>query len=343
MTEFLYDVSNHQLATPSLDGWSGLIVKASEGSGFRDPRFRQHIDRAINAGKLHAGYHFLRSDSPVRDQFNTFASVCPKDIAAIPDIEHIVQNNRVVSAPTPAQSAEFTDRLLQAGYNVPMHYLPPWYWRSWGKPDISEWCEFLWPSYYPDYVARPREQGWAMIPNSVKLPFGGAKAVPLVQFTSSPLDQNASEWSFQDLWNLFAGRGAGGGKGKWEMGYDLSVQKLDATPQGDEFIEDEVIIPWQAGETRVQAVWVTLHGRANPLIDPAKGYGADNRVPIQFKYAHWVGANGDIVGEFLPEDSKVSGYHWDSGGQEAPNNAKKLVFVYNSPLPLRAAVESVTQ
>lgn len=347
MTLWLYDVSNHQSTTPSLDGWDGLIAKASEGSGFRDGRFRQHIDKAINAGKIHGAYHFLRSDSPVKDQFNTFASVVPTDIAAIPDIESIKdRTGRIISAPTPAQSAEFTDRLLQAGYTVPLHYLPPWYWSGsvggWNRADISAWCRFLWPSWYPDYVARPRETARKMLPNSVWLPFGGAKGVPLVQFTSSPLDQNASEWKFEEMWNLFAGRAPGGGKGEQEMGYDLAVQKLDATPQGSEWYEDEVIIPWQKGATAVQAVWVTLHGRANPLVDPTKGYEADNRVPIKFRYAHWVGADGEVVGEFLPNGYVAPGYHWDSGGVEAPDDAKKLVLVYNSPTPLSAAVESQT-
>jgi hypothetical protein len=346
MTLWLYDLSNHQSSTPSLNGWDGVIAKASEGSGFKDVRFRQHIDAARNAGKIHAGYHFLRSDVSVKSQFENFASVCPRDIAAIPDIEsHKDRSGRVVSAPTPQQAAEFTDRLLQAGYNVPMHYLPPWYWSgpvgNWNRAYIGDWCTYLWPSWYPDYTARPRETAWRMVPNSVRLPFGGAKAVPLVQFTSSPLDQNASEWSFEDLYALFAGRAPGGGQGEKEVGYDFSTQTLPAsTPDefvGDLWSEDDILIPWQEGATNVQAVWVTLHGRATSLDSTG------NRRPIYIKYAHWVGAEGNIVGEFLPQDSVVSGYHWSSGGQEAPNDAKKLTIVYRSPLPLKAGVESVTQ
>lgn len=341
MTAWLYDVSNHQTSTPSLVGWDGLIVKASEGSGFRDGRFRQHIDVAINARKLHAAYHFLRSDSPVKDQFNTFASVVPKDIAAIPDIESIKnRDGRVVSAPTPAQSAEFTDRLLQAGYNVPMHYLPPWYWRGWGSPYIGDWCRNLWPSWYPDYVARPRAQGWSLIPNSVRLPFGGAKAVPLVQFTSSPLDQNASEWTFAQLWELFAGRAPGGGQGEQEVGYGFNTEELPATANDSETNEVDIIIPWQNGLTQVQAVWITLHAAGMPYVDPEDP--DSERATAHINFAHWVRPDGSIAGSFLDDNTTMS-HHESSGGKEAPNDAQKLTIVYSSPRPLKAGVEVVTQ
>jgi glycosyl hydrolase family 25 len=342
MTVWLYDVSNHQSSTPSLNGWDGLIVKASEGSDFKDGRFRQHIDVAINQGKIHAGYHFLRSDSSVKSQFENFASVCPKSIAAIPDIESIKdRNGRVVSAPTPAQSAEFTDRLLQAGYNVPVHYLPPWYWSGpvggWNRAYIGDWCTNLWPSYYPDYIARPRDQAWGMIPNSVKLPFGGAKAVPLVQFTSSPLDQNASLWSFDQLYNLFAGRAPGGGQGEQEMGYSFNQVQLPATGADPDTNEEDVLIAWQLGATQVQAAWVTLHAPGMPLIG---GTGPEREVAT-IKFAHWVRADGSIAGEFLPDNTEL-GHHQSSGGREAPNDAQKLTVVYNSPRPLNAGVEIVT-
>lgn len=200
---WFWDVSNHQGTTPSLKDWDGLIVKASEGSGFRDPRFWQHINVAREAGKIHAGYHFLRSDSPVKDQVATFTSVCPKEIAAVPDVESIKdRNGKIVSAPTLAQTREFVARLQDLGYYVPMQYLPRWYWNFWGQPDLSG-LPPIWGSYYPDYVARPREQAWAMIPESAKQGFGGLPMVAL-QFTSSPLDQNHSEHTAEDFYNFLS-------------------------------------------------------------------------------------------------------------------------------------------
>jgi Glycosyl hydrolases family 25 len=203
MPSWFYDVSNHQSSTPNLDGWDGLLVKASEGSDFKDGRFRQHMDVAQKAGKFHAGYHFLRSDSSVKEQAANFMSVCPKEIAAVPDVEWIKDKaGNIVSAPTLGQTREFIDRLQQAGYYVPMQYLPRWYWNFWGNPDLVG-LPPLWVSYYPDYIARPRDEAWKQIPASAKSGFGGLSVVA-VQFTSTPLDQNRSEFSPQEIYDFFS-------------------------------------------------------------------------------------------------------------------------------------------
>lgn len=203
MTVWFWDVSNHQAVTPTLDGWDGLVAKASEGVNFRDARFRQHLDVARAAGKVHGAYHFLRSDGSVREQVETFTSVCPRDVATIPDVESIKdKNGRVVSAPTLAQTREFVDRLLQLGYHVPMMYLPRWYWTTWGSPSLAG-LPPLWGSWYPDYVARGREEAWKLIPSSAKAGFGGLPLVAL-QFTSSPLDQNRAEYTPQQFYDFMS-------------------------------------------------------------------------------------------------------------------------------------------
>jgi GH25 family lysozyme M1 (1,4-beta-N-acetylmuramidase) len=203
MTQFMYDVSNHQTSTPDLSGWAGLIAKASEGSGFRDGRFRQHRDNTMRQGKLFAAYHFLRSDAPVVDQVSTFLSVVGAEDPLIPDVESIKDRyDRVVSAPTLAQTREFIDRLRQKGRNVPVTYLPRWYWDFWGRPDIRD-LPPIWPSRYPDYIARPREVGWAMV--GPQPSFGNARMSGLVQFTSTPLDMNAFEGTYAQLAALLGG------------------------------------------------------------------------------------------------------------------------------------------
>lgn len=204
MAAWFFDVSNHQFTTPSLEGWDGLIVKASEGNNFRDERFWQHINVAREQGKIHAGYHFLRSDASIKEQVDTFASVCPTDIAAVPDVEWIKdKNGRIVSAPTLSQTREFVDRLRDKGYHVPMMYLPRWYYAWWGGSQSLEGLPALWGSYYPDYTVRPRDQAWSMIPDSAKQGFGGLPMVA-VQFTSSPLDQNRSDYTPQQFYDFMS-------------------------------------------------------------------------------------------------------------------------------------------
>jgi hypothetical protein len=203
VTVWFWDVSNHQAVTPPLNGWDGLIAKASEGANFRDARFRQHLDVARAAGKVHGAYHFLRSDASVREQVATFTAMCPRDVAAIPDVESVKNSSgRVISAPTLAQTREFVDRLQQLGYHVPMMYLPRWYWTTWGSPSLVG-LPPLWGSWYPDYVARPREEAWKLIPSGARVGFGGLPQVAL-QFTSSPLDQNRSEYTPQQFYDFMS-------------------------------------------------------------------------------------------------------------------------------------------
>jgi hypothetical protein len=219
MVAWLYDVSNHQPSTPNLNGWSGLIAKASEGSGFKDGRFNQHRSNTLAAGKVFGAYHFLRSDSSVAAQVDTFLSVVHPDDPVIPDVEWIKQNGQMVSAPTLAQTREFIDRLRNAGRHIPMIYLPRWYWDYWGRPDISD-LPPLWLSRYPDYIIRTRESGYAMV--GPQPGFGGASAV-LTQFTSSPLDQNAFEGTEEQLIALF--RGDTDDMGDWNTPITLTADE----------------------------------------------------------------------------------------------------------------------
>lgn len=239
MVVWFHDVSNHQSVTPPL--WDGLIVKASEGSGFRDPRFWQHINAARDAGKIHAGYHFLRSDSPVKDQVATFTSVCPKEIAAVPDVEWIKQDNVIVSAPSLAQTREFVSRLLDLGYHVPMQYLPRWYWNYWGQPDLSG-LPPLWNSYYPDYTIRPREVAWSLIPQSAKSGFGGLPLVAL-QFTSSPLDQNRAEYTPDEFYSFMSTTQRGDILGDWNTPITLTADERRANGDPDWTGEDATFTP----------------------------------------------------------------------------------------------------
>ena len=199
-----YDLSNHQ-PTPDLNGWDFVFAKASEGSWFQDGRFWEHMTNAANAGCLRGAYHFLRSDAPIVDQVETFKSVVPLNIPAIPDVESYTFGGRVISAPTLDQTREFVNRLRDAGYHVPLMYLPRWYWQQWGSPqDISD-LPPLWLSRYPDYVARPREEALSLVPDWAKQPFGGIASAPIIQFTSTPLDQNYFDGSKDELAALLGG------------------------------------------------------------------------------------------------------------------------------------------
>ena len=55
-----YDISNWQGTTP-MDA-DFLIIKASEGDGYKDPRLDQHYNAWKETGKPYGFYHYARPD-----------------------------------------------------------------------------------------------------------------------------------------------------------------------------------------------------------------------------------------------------------------------------------------
>lgn len=55
------DVSNWQ-AVGAADGFDGVIIKATEGTGYVDPKCDAHYQRAKEQGKLLGVYHYARND-----------------------------------------------------------------------------------------------------------------------------------------------------------------------------------------------------------------------------------------------------------------------------------------
>lgn len=160
------DVSNHQ-ATFDFRGWQFAIVKASEGNGFRDFRFWQHVNAARAAGLIVAAYHYQRNVS-ARSQFDLIRSIVPTDMAVIIDVED-------GSGPL-SITRELIGLLRGAGYSVPLLYLPRWYWSGHlGRPSLAG----LPPLWGSDY--RGGNADWS--------DYGGLPVV-LRQYTSTPFDKN---------------------------------------------------------------------------------------------------------------------------------------------------------
>src|SRR5688500_729047 len=96
------------------------------------------------------------------------------------------------------------NELRERGYSVPLVYLPRWYWNKIGNPDLSGYPP-LWASCHPDYVARPRGDGIAKVPASAWNRLDGVPVV-IMQFTSSPFDQNYYPGSKEGLAILLGGK-----------------------------------------------------------------------------------------------------------------------------------------
>lgn len=207
MGVFGVDVSNWQ-ASFDFRSWDFAFIKSTQGDWFKDARFSQHLSNARNAGCLVAAYHYQETQDVDRQVAN-IRSVVPSGVPVIIDVERgsggVDITRRLVA------------RLRDEGYDVPFLYLPRWYWNEIGKPSMDG-LPVLWASWYPDYVARPRETGINMVPTSAWNPYGGL-SVSVMQFTSTPFDQNWFPGTRDQLAAILNGRAPGGGIGEDEVSW----------------------------------------------------------------------------------------------------------------------------
>lgn len=213
MGVFGVDVSNYQKSF-NFSGWDFAFIKSSEGNGFRDAYFAGHLANARAAGCLVAAYHYQRNVS-AQSQVDLIKSMVPKDVPVIIDVE---------DGSGPLSITREIIRLLRAeGYESPFLYVPRWFWQKpvslggLGSPSM-EGLPTLWASWYPDYVARPREQGINMVPQSAWNSYGGLP-VGVMQFTSTPFDQNWFPGTREQLAAALNGRAPGGGIGEDEVSW----------------------------------------------------------------------------------------------------------------------------
>ncbi len=215
MGVFGVDVSNHQRSF-NFSGWDFAFIKSSEGNGFRDQYFAGHLANARAAGCLVAAYHYQRNVS-AQSQVDLIKSMVPRGVPVIIDVE---EGSGPISI-----THEIIRLLNEDGYDTPFVYIPRWFWNKptsqGGLGNVSlAGLPPLWASWYPDYVARPREVGLSMVPQSAWNSYGGLN-VALMQFTSTPFDQNYFPGTRDQLAAILNGRGSGGGGiGEDEVAWD---------------------------------------------------------------------------------------------------------------------------
>jgi phosphatidylserine/phosphatidylglycerophosphate/cardiolipin synthase-like enzyme len=138
MTVFGIDISHFQhgldLARVKREGYSFVMVKATEGRTFRDADWPGFRDAARAAGLYLAAYHFLRSDSTAAQQAaNLAAHLGDPAIPVMIDAETGQGNSK----PDLAMITSFRAECESRGLRVSMLYLPPWYWEQIGRPALG--------------------------------------------------------------------------------------------------------------------------------------------------------------------------------------------------------------
>jgi hypothetical protein len=190
MTIFFHDVSN----------WNGdyhpdgpCIAKATEGTGYTDPRFVTNRDRTLAGGWPFLAYHYLHHGD-IHDQVMHAESVVGAGQPLMLDVEIVEIDG--VRLPDPTLTDTFDFMAMWPGL-VSLAYIPRWFWQSvWGSPSltgITDRGAGLISSSYTTYS--DTGVGWA--------PYGGVW--PSVwQYTSTPLDSNAYKGTVDQLRRLFA-------------------------------------------------------------------------------------------------------------------------------------------
>lgn len=148
---FGVDVSNHQsyfdFDAARGEGYDFAFIKSTQGDWFVDDRYDQHRTNAQKAGLLVAAYHYQETSS-VWTQAQHIMNVVSQDVPVIIDVEDGSGGVDI--------TRELVRILIERGYNVPLVYIPRWYWSRIGSPDLSG-LPPLWISRYPDHVVRSKD------------------------------------------------------------------------------------------------------------------------------------------------------------------------------------------
>ena len=222
MTLFGIDVSHHQtglsVAAAHDSGHKFVVAKATEGRSWKDTQFSTFRRQAEAAGLLFAGYHFLRSDSPVADQAVNAFNAVGSEVPLILDVER-----SGVSTPHMGHVEAFAK--AYKGNLSQLLYYPEWYWLE-TRGNLNGWD--LWESSYGV------NDGVYPGDDSIKWTYKGGQA-QVLQFTSAgripgypgDVDRNAFRGTMTELVN--SGWFINYGKDELDMATIEDVQRAVAT------------------------------------------------------------------------------------------------------------------
>lgn len=155
------DVSNHNgvidFEKVAAAGINFVYVKASEGVGYKDPRFENNIRNARKAGLKVGAYHFFRKDKDGTSQAEYFMQVV-KDVAV--DMPYVIDvedwgNSMLASDDETVKNLRDMVRHLETSNLKLMVYTNKDGYRKYLKlyfPEVRLWlCAFTHPSKLTDF------------------------------------------------------------------------------------------------------------------------------------------------------------------------------------------------
>ena len=112
------------------EGFSAVIAKATEGSGYTSPEYARQKAGAARAGLRFMAYHYILASVSAAEQVDRVAAVEP-DRSVPVMLDHEQGSGGV------AELRAVHDEFVRRGYTVALVYLPRWYWERIGRPDLS--------------------------------------------------------------------------------------------------------------------------------------------------------------------------------------------------------------
>jgi glycosyl hydrolase family 25/putative peptidoglycan binding protein len=326
VTIFFPDISAFQ-AGIAVSGAPAVIIKCTEGTGWRNSDFGPAVGRARAARVFPAAYHFLHAGGPAGQ-----AAWCNGNDGGLPlmlDFEPAGS-----SRPSVADAAGFIDAYRHGGGVCNLLYLPHWYWQQLGSPPLAPFTQRKMALVSSAYTAYSDSgDGWAG--------YGGMN--PAVwqytdrhAFHGQAVDFNA----YRGTIDQFRALATAGTPGPGQQG-DTTIKKGDTGP------------PVPKAQARLN-----LHGAARPALTVDGDFGQQTHgAARQFQKtrkltvdgvigpATWRELNKAPAGPPAPPPSpphdaaKAGPYHgqWVSAGQLSLHNlAESLGYPVNTLLRMTA-------
>lgn len=175
------DVASWQSETYSLTGADFVVVKATEGTNYVNPKYAAQVKRARDNGRVTGHYHFLRPGS-MTAQVDYFLK--HTDLRAGEFVALDWEDSGVTCAQKDAALKYLKSKV---GTTKVLLYCNRYFWLN--KDTTSYACDGLWIADYDTAPGAPRiEADWL-----------------IHQFTESPIDTNVTHWTSRAAMQTWAG------------------------------------------------------------------------------------------------------------------------------------------
>lgn len=131
-------------------GLRGVIYKASQGTGYRDPTYNKTRALVEAAGLLWGAYHFGTA-ATAKEQASNFLNAAAVNAQTLICLDFEKNEQTPSNTITKAIAVEFMDRVSQVVGRMPKFYTGPFMYEVFGKARVSEFQTYdVWWARYAE-------------------------------------------------------------------------------------------------------------------------------------------------------------------------------------------------